>query len=71
MNENHVTSFELSKKLSDLGVRIDSIYYWYLNEVSIEGDHWEIGAGKLFIPDGNIEQYPAPLLSELEVRGYA
>jgi hypothetical protein len=29
MIENHVVNFELSKRLHDLGIRRDSIFYWF------------------------------------------
>lgn len=43
--EQQVVSLELSKKLKELGVPQDSLFYWWATDIEIDGlTWWEVGA---------------------------
>jgi len=61
--ENHVTNRELSQKLVDAGIVIDSVFYWYHSVVMNE---WILMYFRDIEEKLPIKEYiPAPLASEL------
>lgn len=63
MIQDHTTSFELSKKLRELGARIDSYFHWITAyDIDYEGNK----VGDYYIddePNNAYGSYPAPLRS--------
>lgn len=65
--EDQVANLELSKRLDELGVKIDSYFYWYKNPNSNEFKIFHHHRFELVQGSENYEFYPAYTVAELGI----
>lgn len=65
--EQQVVSLELAKKLKELGVKQESLYYWNYSGGEAEREIWRIGSGKA--PISGVAAFTVAELDELLPEG--